>query len=324
MSSPGPSTAAPPAPAAPPALAAPAAPRRWFRRRRPKHRVSLPNTDEPPKKKCFSYIYDKQTKKFLGRTWKGWLKIISYSVIYLMFLITYMLFFLYITLLIVKKNGPGYLEKGFLSVFEESGIGLSAVPTALGAYPLISYTEGDAEAYEPYVRSLSRLVGAAPGGPAPRGRRDTRGAELGPCGVPPFGYGKEPCVIVRINKQLGWDPKPLTPESSTFKEAPKEVQDWASRDRKLWLYCSGYYPWDRQHVGVLQYHPRPPGFDPARYPANMTSHAQLIAVQFTKFTLGMSLVVQCKLFSDSGHSAISFVLYVGRNRNNSEAPSASP
>ncbi|CAG9138707.1 unnamed protein product [Plutella xylostella] len=287
MSSPGPSTAAPPAPAAPPALAAPAAPRRWFRRRRPKHRVSLPNTDEPPKKKCFSYIYDKQTKKFLGRTWKGWLKIISYSVIYLMFLITYMLFFLYITLLIVKKNGPGYLEKGFLSVFEESGIGLSAVPTALGAYPLISYTEGDAEAYEPYVRSLSRLGGRGARGARRPAAGGTRGA----------------------------------PKSSTFKEAPKEVQDWASRDRKLWLYCSGYYPWDRQHVGVLQYHPRPPGFDPARYPANMTSHAQLIAVQFTKFTLGMSLVVQCKLFSDSGHSTISFVLYVGRNRNNSEAPS---
>ncbi|CAH2261915.1 jg6990 [Pararge aegeria aegeria] len=117
---------------------------------------------EPPKrswrKRCCRYMYDRNTKKFCGRTCKSWLYILVYTVMYLIFLSTYTLIFLYGSLLVIKYlDAYQMVEKTDLLTYAADGIGLSATPTSLNAMPLIWYRNEQQE-YQKYVKSLESLL----------------------------------------------------------------------------------------------------------------------------------------------------------------------
>ncbi|CAK1541316.1 unnamed protein product [Leptosia nina] len=260
---------------------------------------------EPCRKRFCRYLYNREQNLFCGRSCKSWICIIAYSLLYLTFLCTYTLFFLYGSLSLIKylDNYEG-IDKIDLMTYSQHGIGLSATPTSVNSYPIISYKSNTNEDKK-YVEELETFF--------KRRKRDTA-FDLGPCGSSPFGYGNKPCVIVRINKQLGWSAKPLK-LNSTDANIPPLVRDWMKADQqKLWLHCRGYHSYDKEHIGSISYFPYPPGFDPALYPIDMKSDSQLIAVQMADFTLGMSIAVECTLYFDGGSSSTTFLLYVTPKR----------
>ncbi|KAL0832261.1 hypothetical protein ABMA28_001708 [Loxostege sticticalis] len=249
------------------------------------------------------YLYNREKGTYCGRTCRSWLYIFVYSIMYLMFLTTYMLIFLFATLSILKsKLDYKDLDKTRMLTYSEYGIGLTATPTTESSYPLIWYKNGNEEDYKKYVKSIDKLL-------LSRKRRDAE-TSLGQCGQSPYGYGGAPCVIVRINKQLKWTGKALGP-NSTLTNAPKEVQDWVKSGRRmLWLHCGGYYSYDKEHIRSIRYYPNPPGFDPALFPLDVRNDPPLVAVQFSSFSHGVSLAVECKLWHEHGPSSVEFVIYV--------------
>lgn len=259
---------------------------------------------EPLRKRFCRFIYNKDKKTFCGRTCKSWVCIIGYSIIYLTFLTTYTMIFLYGSLMILKYTlDYTTVDKMLMMTYVERGIGITATPTSENMYPIIWYRRGETEDFEKYVRAIDRLLLA--------NRRKQDFNYLGNCGHAPYGYGENPCVFLRINRQWKWAGRPLQRNSSKAQSAPLQVQEWMEKDaKKLWFHCDGYHSYDSEHIGKFNYYPYPPGIDPDRFPLDTDDVSPLIAVQITNFTLGVSLVVECKLWYDSGPSSVEFVLYV--------------
>ncbi|KAI8420727.1 hypothetical protein MSG28_007950 [Choristoneura fumiferana] len=256
--------------------------------------------DASRKKKWWQNCYDKENKSYCGRTCQSWMYIVAYSIMYLIFLSTYTMIFLYVSLVIIKANNV-YLDETVDFQYLKSGIGLTATPTTEDSSPMIWYRRRHVDDYQKYVNALERLLNQ-------RRRNASDYKYLGACGEAPFGYGDTPCVIVRINKNWGWRAKPVQPDAT---DVPSTVQHWAQRDAKLWLHCGGQHPYDTEHIGNIKYIPDPPGFDPSVFPLTKDSESPLIGVQFSNFTLGVSIVVECKLWYKDGSSSVDFVLFVG-------------
>ncbi|KAJ8724302.1 hypothetical protein PYW08_015776 [Mythimna loreyi] len=255
---------------------------------------------------CTKAFYNSETGEIFCRTPMSWVQILTYSALYLIFLSTFTLVCLYISLVIIKKvvDFEKYENvKVQLLTYPEHGIGLSATPTAEGNVPLIWYRNGAKDDYDKYVQAIDKFLAT--------NRRKREVSSLGPCGEYPYGYGEKPCVIVRINKQFNWAGKPLHFNSTIANSAPPEVQAWMKRDRtKLWLQCSGYHSYDKEHIGKIKYYPDPPGYDAGMFPLDTQMNSPLVAIQISEFTMGLSLAIECKLWYDTGPSKIDFMLYV--------------
>lgn len=262
-------------------------------------------TENSCSKRLFNYLYNKEEKTFCNRTCKNWIYIIAYSIIYLIFLTTYTLIFLFGSLWILRLTTDFQNKDNiYLLTYSGNGIGLTATPSSESNYPLIWYRKGQSEDYEKYVNALDSLL--------VRKRRKRDLGVLGPCGKSPYGYGESPCVVIRINKQLHWAGKPLVANSSETRMVPVEVQRWLKQDKKLWLHCSGHHAYDKEHIGRIQYFPDPPGFDPSLFPLRNES-SPLIAIQISNFTMGLSIAIECKLWYVDGPSSANFMLYVAQD-----------
>lgn len=276
-------------------------------------RASVPSTSnnlEYEEKSCREkfclFLYDKDKGEYFYRTCSSWFLIIVYFIMYLLFLSTFTLLMLYTSLTIVKQmvdyNNADYMKLQLLT-YPEHGIGLTATPVSETSVPLIWYKYGEKEEYEKYIHAIDKFLSSS--------RRKREVNSLGPCGQTPFGYGKNPCIIIRINKQLNWAGKPLLLNSTVAKLAPAEVQAWIKADTtKLWLQCTGYHSYDKEHIGRIKYYPDPPGFDASMFPLNISKSSPLVAIQISEFTIGISLAIECKLWYDTGPSTIDFMLYI--------------
>ncbi|XP_013188126.1 sodium/potassium-transporting ATPase subunit beta-1-like [Amyelois transitella] len=258
----------------------------------------------PFKFQCMKCLYNKEDKTICGRTCISWISIICYSIMYLIFLCTYTMVFLYGSLCAVKAT-VDFESRTDFQAFSQNGIGLTATPVSvLGGYPLIWYKIGDAQGHKKYIDAIDKLM-------YERSDDGVNRTNFGPCARPPYGYGDKPCIIVRINNLINWVAKPLTPETAAVKNAPNEVKSWiTSKNNMLWLHCSGYHSYDKEHIKSIKYYPDPPGFDADKFPLDMKTRAPLVAVQISDFTLGISLAIECKLWYENGESSVEFMLYV--------------
>ncbi|CAG4969915.1 unnamed protein product [Parnassius apollo] len=223
--------------------------------------------------------------------------------------------FLYATLIIIKRSGDYHLiYKTELLTYSDYGIGLSATPAGVNNLPLIWYKDGDSNDYQKYVNAIDELLSAN------IRKRDAKNfSNLGPCGRSPYGYGDKPCVIIKINKQLGWSVKPMdlnttnvqNVNSTNFQNVPAKLKELLKfEQRKLLLNCDGYHQYDKEHVGKISYFPDPPGIDANIFPLDMQDNSPLIAIQISHFTLGISIAIECKLWYEGGPSSVQFLLYV--------------
>lgn len=267
---------------------------------------------EPPEEifwvKCMNYVHDKQAGTYCGRSSKSWICIILYSVLYFMFLSTYTMIFLYSSLVIIRGRYDAYQQSNIalyeLLTYSDTGVGLTGTPTHLNEYPLIWYREGVPTDYEKYIHALDAVL-------AKYHKNTEVASHLGPCAKSPYGYGENPCVFIKINKQLQWADAPLNSTSPHASNAPDEVKKWMQVDsNKYWLHCSGYHSYDEEHIGNIKYYPNPPGFDSKKFPVPKNATSPMVAIQITDFTYGISIAIQCKVWYGTGVSTLDFMLYV--------------
>lgn len=196
------------------------------------------------------------------------------------------------------------IDKIELLTYSSKGIGISATPTGLNNTPVIWY-RNDPKDYQKYVNAISDLLMKR------RKRGESNVTHLGPCGSAPYGYGSEPCIIIRINKQNYWSAKSIFMNVTEKRNLPSKVKDYLKlKKQMLWLNCEGSHSKDKEHIGNIKYYPDPPGFDPELFPLSKGAQSPLIAVQISNFTLDMSLVIECKLWYNEEVSTIKFTLYV--------------
>ncbi|GBP87477.1 hypothetical protein EVAR_59206_1 [Eumeta japonica] len=62
--------------------------------------------------KCWKFLYNSEERTVCGRTASSWIKILTYAFLYLMFLATYTMLLLYVSLTIIRIYEPYLVEPG--------------------------------------------------------------------------------------------------------------------------------------------------------------------------------------------------------------------
>ncbi|XP_063161726.1 sodium/potassium-transporting ATPase subunit beta-1 [Candoia aspera] len=267
------------------------------------------------------FIWNSEKKEFLGRTGGSWFKILLFYVIFYGCLAGIFIGTIQVMLLTVSKFQPKYQDRIALP-------GLTNVPQVLKME--ISFNPSDPNSYKPYTSLLANFLkdyemdkqqevafencGDEPLPPKNRGLFDGSPGALPSCkffrswlgncsGVedPTFGYqdGK-PCVIIKLNRVLGFVPKPLPNDS-----IPSELLA-KYNPNVIPILCTAKKTDEVNKIGPVEYYGLHGfgGFPLQYYPyygkTLQKEYLQpLVAVQFTNLTIDMELRIECKAYAQN-------------------------
>ncbi|CAN7943367.1 unnamed protein product [Ixodes pacificus] len=116
-----------------------------------------------------------------------------------------------------------------------------------------------------------------------------------------FGYdGGQPCILLKLNRTLGWVPEPY--ENGSFPaKLPKYIQDNYD-PRYVYISCEGENAADKENVGPLVYYPNL-GIPNYYFPFRNTPGYQspFIFVRFPRPQRGVIITVECKAWAKNIH-----------------------
>ncbi|XP_025900214.1 sodium/potassium-transporting ATPase subunit beta-1, partial [Nothoprocta perdicaria] len=233
------------------------------------------------------FIWNSEKKELLGRTGGSWFKILLFYVIFYGCLAGIFIGTIQVMLLTVSDFEPKYQDR-------VAPPGLTQVPQVQKTE--ISFVVGDSKSYDPYVRNLERFLEDY----SAEQQTDNivfqdkkvckfRREWLENCsGIndPTFGYkdGK-PCILVKLNRIIGFKPKAPANESLPPEVAAK------FNPYLIPVHCSPKREEDMDNVGAVEYYGMGgyAGFALQYYPYYgkllQPRYLQpLVAVQFTNLT----------------------------------------
>jgi len=124
-----------------------------------------------------------------------------------------------------------------------------------------------------------------------------------------YGYdiGK-PCIIVKLNKIYGWVPEPYKSSElpddmpETLKTYINETQDLKEKekDSMIWFSCEGENPADKEHIGHIDYYPKP-GVPSYHYPYTNQEgyHSPAVFAHFKNPKHGVLISITCKAWAQN-------------------------
>lgn len=269
------------------------------------------------------FIWNSEKKEFLGRTGGSWFKILLFYVIFYGCLAGIFIGTIQVMLLTVSDFEPKYQDR-------VAPPGLTNVPQVLKME--ISFSPSDPNSYKKYTNLLDNFLKAydpeqqkdseidfescdnEPSTSKDRGAYDSSRGKLPSCRFhrawlencsgltdPTYGYkdGK-PCVVIKLNRVLGFTPKPplndSIPEEIRAKYNPFVIPVHCTAKREEELDKIGpveYYGLGGYGGFPLQYYPY---YGKALQPRYLQP---LIAVQFTNLTFDMELRIECKAYAQN-------------------------
>lgn len=265
-------------------------------------------------KKCRRFLWNRHEHTICGRTGLNWLKLWTFYFAFLAVIFGIMTIILYVAITIIMashKESPA-MSKRHLVVRGNPGVGF--FPNIVNRNsPLIWYTSRPrthkdipADEYIEYVdRFLERY--AADDGyryvDCTRHRKNSgklcsfKRQDLGPCGVPDYGYkSKQPCIYLKINKLRDWIPEYYR-SWDLPEDMPADLQIAIRNETSLnyvWVHCQGVNPHDREHVGAFSYYPKQ-GFlgDFFPYDGSQEYLSPIVAVKLDNIRPGFLVNVKC-------------------------------
>ncbi|XP_013079015.2 sodium/potassium-transporting ATPase subunit beta-like isoform X2 [Biomphalaria glabrata] len=256
-----------------------------------------------------TFLWNGETKEFLGRGKKSWLEITVFYIIFFgvlsaFFISTIVVFHKTIDDVEPKLQGDSSLLGG------NPGLGFRPMPDFKTT---LIRASNDSKTIEAYVNNINKIL--------QKYKNQTNAVDCSSINeTRPLardhcyfnisaltehcnegnGYGLkdgQPCVLLKLNKVFGWTPNPWTKmEIQTDSRVPNSIKDVYSPNQ-IWVHCHGENAGDVDNLGhatEVKYYPQQ-GFPVAYYPylnqENYTS--PLVFVQFRNLTKHVGLMVEC-------------------------------
>ncbi|XP_045598995.1 sodium/potassium-transporting ATPase subunit beta [Procambarus clarkii] len=276
-----------------------------------------------------AYVWNKQTREFLGRTGTLWFKLL---VFYVIFYICLAAFFAVMMVLLYQsidtQHMPTYIPGDGGSINHSPAMGYRPMPSHdFIQSTLIWYKSGDDEGIKHWVDSLNNFIKAYEAtSEVVSGQHITDCSEDKPpkegevcrfldtwltdkCQkAESWGYKTEsPCVLIKFNKMIGWVPEVYERLEELPEEMPQTLKDHIEKrtqenkgkvPKMIWVSCEGENPADQEYLGPIRYSPWQ-GFPAYYFPYMHTPGylSPLIAVQFDSPASNLLISIECRAWA---------------------------
>merc|ERR1711988_968325 len=239
----------------------------------------------PPELSFCQFLFNSQTGEILGRTPISWFKITLFYIVYYSFLTAFFIVMLLVFFKTLSDEKPTWtMEEGGL-IGSNPAMGFRPTPPdSQIESTLIWFRHGtDNGNWEKWVERLEDYVKDYENETDAGAKDDCGDLAVNPHGKKTFckvkpdelfqgnchrnnSYGFKdgrPCILIKLNRIIGWEPKPYEPESLPS-DLPQHLQeeikknkeeDKANLNNRVWLDCEGENPADKENLGPVVYHP---------------------------------------------------------------------
>jgi len=277
------------------------------------------------------FIWNDETREFLGRTGKSWFLIFVFYVIFFISLFAFFMLNWYLILLMsVTQDHPSKYGDTTGSMLYQDGPGLTIRPLPDQVNnpqsSLIWFSVGVYENYRWWKNQLSGWFSNIPvaGNPETKvctltfiDEADTDSCLVptniyGPCSpqnpatpnlITDFGYSRgEPCILVKINRIYNWKPAGdctgacndnMPPELNRF----RTNQPGPSR---VLVWCQGQFEHDKENLGAIEYFPGP-YIETKYFPFKVQKNYQspFFMMQLKRPLAGALISIECQVYDNN-------------------------
>lgn len=266
------------------------------------------------------FLWNPDTKQFMGRTSSSWAKILIFYIIFYVILSAFFVIMFLIFTSTLKDGRPKYELKESI-IGTNPGLGFRPMPPESNVESTLIWYEKQNTDY--WIEELDRfLQGFNPNDGISRidckKKRPVQGESceinlnaFSPCtSERKFGYPEgRPCIFLKLNKIYNWLPEYYNKSSELDHEMPETLKSHIkSRDNSkkdlnvVWVSCEGENPADIENLGnSISYYSlgSEQGFLGNYFPfMNSEGYLQpLVAVQFSSVKTGVLINIECKAWS---------------------------
>jgi len=280
------------------------------------------------------FLWNPETKEFLGRTGMSWLKIGVFYLIYYSFLAGFFMLMLLAFFATLSHDTPTYdTESGLIG--KNPGVGFRPMsPNKHIESTLIWFRHGERwdDQWRPWTERLEehltdyknpnyatdqdgRAVECGDQGQNSPGegsvcKIDQDALFKGPCkNETAYGFRDgTPCILLKLNKIFNWKPVPYTNSSLMPDDIPESIKNAfdnnlaegkAELNERVWLECEGENPADKEHLGKINYYPTNgvgKGFFP--YSNQRGYLSPVVFAHLENPTHGVMIAIECKAWWD--------------------------
>ncbi|XP_030748659.1 sodium/potassium-transporting ATPase subunit beta-2 isoform X1 [Sitophilus oryzae] len=271
------------------------------------------------------FIWNPETKAFMGRTGSSWSKIGLFYLIFYGMLAAMVAICMWVFFQTLNPRIPKWqLERSIIGT--NPGLGFRPLPRNSTESALIWFQGSNKKNYQPWVDSLLEFLDGyyfpskiAKGSgqiktcsysdfPNEDEVCEVDVREWGRCNKDEFFdyHRSSPCIFLKLNRIYGWKPDYYLYDHELPPEMPKQLKDHIrsinnTQDRKnIWVSCEGEMPSDKEYIGSITYYPNNfQGFPGYYFPyLNKEGYlSPLVAVRFERPVPGIVINVECRAWA---------------------------